>query len=306
MRHVSTTGTEIAEIATRQAGRISRRQLLELGLSPSAIQRRRRSGLLLDAGQGIYAVGHLHRCGDAAIWEALLACGRDAVLRHRSAAAEWEVLPRPATVVYLAGPTQRGRHRRHDGIRLARTDVPPAERAVRHGLPVTTLARALLDIAATEPSRVVEQALDGADTARRLDIGAIEAIAPPGCGRPGARHLWQVIRTHHAGTTISKSDREEAMLALCRRHGLPRPALNQYVEGWEIDFVWRELRFAIEVQSTRYHATSQRIARDAEKEGELMIAGWELLHVADRHLIHEPAKVARLVIGVLRRMRVVD
>lgn len=295
----------IAALATKQGGRIGRRQLLGLGLSASAIERRRRSGNLIDVGRGIYAVGHLHRCGHAAIWEALLACGSDAVLSHRSAAGVLGMLPPPATVVHLCVPGARGRRRRHDGIRAHRIEIPSAERTRREGLPVTTMARTLLDIAATEPTRVVEQALDGADTQRILDIRPIEAIAPPGCGRPGAPHLWEVIRTHFPGTTITKSMKEEAMLAICREHGLPRPTLNDHVEGWEVDFVWRAHRFAVEVQSTAFHATSQRIARDATKEADLLIAGWQVLHVADRQLVFEPNHVAQRVIALLSQRPVV-
>ena len=295
----------IAALATRQGGRVSRRQLLGLGLSASAIERRRRTGSLITVARGIYAVGHLHRCGHAAVWEALLACGSDAVLSHRSAAAVWGVLPTPATIVQLSVPSARGRRRRHDRIRAHRIIVPPTERTRRDGLPVTTLARTLLDVAATEPTRVVEQALDGADTRRVLDLRTIEQVAPPGCGRPGAKHLWRVLRTHHPGTTITKSMKEEAMLAICREHALPHPVLNAYVEGWEVDFVWHAHRLAVEVQSTAFHATSQRIARDAEKEADLMAAGWQVLHVADRQLVYEPAQVARRVVAVLSRVPVV-
>ncbi len=295
----------IAALATRQAGRVSREQLLALGLGPGAIDHRRASGRLHLATRGVYAVGHLHLCGDAARWTALLACGPDAVLSHRSAAGLWGILPHPATIVQLTLPGQRGRKRRGEGIRTHRALVPRSERTRRHGLPVTSLARTLLDVAATESRRTVEQALDGADTQRVLDLRAIDAIAPPGSTRPGARHLRTVLAEHHPGTTITKSDLEEAMLAICRRHALPRPAFNAYVEGWEIDVVWRAHRLAVEVQSTRFHATSQRIARDAEKEADLMAAGWRVLHVADLHVVHEPEAVARRIIALLGRMPVV-
>lgn len=305
MQRQSTIDQRVAAIATRQGGRISRRQLLALGLGPGAIDHRRATARIHVVSRGIYAVGHVHRCGHAAVWEALLACGSDAVLSHRSAAAVWGVLPTPATIVQLTVPGERGRKRRREGIRTHRALVPAGERTRREGLPVTTLARTLLDVAASEPTRVVEQALDGADTQRVLDLGAIERVAPPGCGRPGARHLWSVLRRHHPGTTITKSKKEEAMLAICRARGLPHPAVNAYVEGWEVDFVWHAHRFGVEVQSTAFHATSQRIGRDAEKEADLMAAGWQVLHVADRQLVHEPGRTAQRVAAVLARMPVV-
>lgn len=305
MRRQSTIDHRIAALASRQGGRVSREQLLALGLGPGAIDHRRAAGRLHVDARGVYAVGHRHQCGDAARWTALLACGPDAVLSHRSAAAVWAMLPHPATVVHVTLAGERGRKRRRDGIRTHRSVVPSGERTVRHGLRVTTFARTLLDIAATEPTRVVEQALDGADTARILDMRAIDAIAPPGSTRPGAVPLRAILRRHHPGTTITKSGLEEIMLGLNRRHGLPPAVCNTYVEGWEVDVVWHRERLAIEVQSTTFHATSQRIARDAEKEADLMAAGWQVLHVADRHLLHEPERVAQRVLGVMRRMTMV-
>ncbi|MBJ7330184.1 MAG: DUF559 domain-containing protein [Solirubrobacteraceae bacterium] len=278
---------------------MSREQLLELGFGPGAIDHRKAVGRLHLVSRGVYAVGHTHTCGHAANWTALLACGPEAVLSHRSAAAAWGVLPWPATIVQLTVPNQRGRTRRREGIRVHRGSVPDTERARRGGFPVTSLARTFLDLAATEPPRVVEQALDSAETQRNFDMRAIDALAPEGSTRPGAAAFRAVLATHLPGTTITKSDLEEAMLSLCRRHRLPRPVFNAYVEGWEVDVVWRAERLCVEVQSTRYHATSQRIARDAEKEADLMAAGWAVLHVADRHVLHEPDRVADRVLAVL-------
>lgn len=161
------------------------------------------------------------------------------------------------------------------------------------------MARTLLDVAATEPRRVVEQALEGADVARVFDLRAIERLAPRGSGHPGAKLLYAVLDEELIGTTITRSDLEEAMLALCRAHALPQPLLNHVVEGREVDCLWPQQLLAVEVQSTKYHATPQRIARDAVKEADLMAAGYRVLHVADIHVIRRPADVARRVARLL-------
>lgn len=292
---------EIAAIASRQGGVISRAQLFAIGLSRSAIDGRLRTGRLHRVARGVYAVGHTH-LGDAAYnWIALLTTGETAVLSHRSAAALWGMLPPPATRVHLTVPGRGGRSRRR-GLRIHRpVALRPEDITVRHDFPATSLARTFLDIAATEPRRVVERALDGADTERVFDLRLIEARIPRGCGLAGARLLWSVIDEHLPGTTISRSDYEEAMLALCRRYGLPQPVMNRHIGVWEADFLWPEYRLVVEVQSTKFHATSQRMARDSIKEGELMAAGYLVLHVVDRHIVHEPKRVAGLVAGVLRR-----
>jgi very-short-patch-repair endonuclease len=222
-------------------------------------------------------------------------------LSHRSAAALWGMLPAPSTVVHVTVPGRAGRSRRA-GLRMHRPrDLRVKDVTQRGGFPVTSMAKTLLDIAATEPDRVVERALDGADTERVLDMVPIDARAPRGCGLPGAGRLRRVLDEHLPGTTISRSTYEEAMLALCRRHGLPRPVMNRYVGVWEADFLWPEHQLVVEVQSTKYHATSQRMARGSVKEGELQAAGYLVLHVVDRHIVHEPRCVAELVAGVLRQ-----
>lgn len=208
---------QISAIASRQGGVISRAQLFAVGLSRSAIDGRLRTGRLHQVARGVYAVGHCHLCGDSHNWIALLTTGDAAVLSHRSAAALWGMLPRPATTVHVTVPGRGGRSRRR-GLRIHRPlTLSPEDLTVRHGFPATSFARTFLDIAATEPRRVVEQALDGADTERVFDRRLIEARIPRGCGLAGARSLWSVLDEHLPGTTISRSMYEEAMLALCRR-----------------------------------------------------------------------------------------
>lgn len=293
---------QIARAAAPRGGIITRGRLRSLGLTDAAIDHRVRSGRLHRRYRGVYLVGHPHCCGHAHRWAALLACGPGAVLSHRSAAALWGMLPEPANV-HVTVPTDAGRAARQ-GIRIHRSTTLTADvRAVREGFPVTSMARTLCDIAATEPRRVVERTLEGADVARVFDLRAIERLAPRGSRVPGARRLYTVLDEELIGTTITRSDLEEAMLALCRAHGLPQPLLNQFVEGWEVDCLWPEHRLAVEVQSTKYHATTRRIARDADKEADLMAAGYDVLHVADVHVIRRPADVARRVARLLASSR---
>jgi very-short-patch-repair endonuclease len=212
------------------------------------------------------------------------------------------MVPEPASV-HVTVPTDSGRGARQ-GIRIHRSVTLTADvRAVREGFPVTSMARTLLDVAATEPRRVVERAIEGADVARVFDLRAIEALAPRGSRVPGAKRLYAVLDEELIGATITRSDLEEAMLALCRAHGLPRPLFNHFVEGWEVDCLWPEQRLVVEVQSTKYHATPQRIARDADKEADLLTAGYLVLHVADVHVMRRPVEVARRVARFLAGSR---
>ena len=292
----------IAQVAAPRGGVITRARLRALGLTDAAIDHRVRTGRLHLVHRGIYLVGHPHLCGHAHRWAALLASGPGAVLSHRSAASLWDMLYAPATVVHITVPTQAGRKRR-SGIRLHRSVTLTDETDLRDGFPVTSMARTLLDIAATEPRRVVEQAVEGADGAGVFDGRAIHALAPRGCGRPGAKLLHSVLDHAFIGTTITRSELEEAMLALSRAHQIPQPECNVDLEGWEVDCLWRADRLVVEVQSTKFHRTAQQVARDADKEADLMEAGYVVLHVADVHVIRRPAQVAARVAALLSRSR---
>lgn len=290
----------IARASAPRGGIITRYRLISLGLTPDAIDHRVRSGRLHPVHRGIYLVGHPHLCGHAHKWAALLSCGRGAVLSHRSAAALWGMLLEPQTAVHVTVPTHAGRARRR-GVRLHRSrTLGDGAVATREGFPVTSMARTLVDIAATEPLRIVEIALEGADSANVLDLGAIEALAPRGCGLPGSRRLYSLLDEALIGTTITRSGLEEKMLALCRRAGLPQPAFNQRLGPWEVDCLWRRERLVVEVQSTRHHRTTHQVARDAEKESDLMAEGYDVLHVADVHIVRNPTTVARRVERQLR------
>lgn len=285
----------IAQAAAPRGGVITRPRLRSLGLTDDEIDYRVRTGRLHRVRRGVYLVGHPHLCGHAHRWAALLACGRGAVLSHRSAAAEWDMLRTPATVVYVTVPSHAGRARRR-GIRVARsTTLRPAVVAERNGLPVTSVARTLLDVAATESHRTLEMAVEGADAAGVFDLADIHRLAPRGTGVRGAKALYAVLDDALIGTTITRSMLEEAMLALCRRAGLPQPMLNQKLGPWEVDCLWRAQRLVVKVQSTTHHRTTHQVARDAEKEADLMTAGYDVLHVADVHVIRRPADVARRV-----------
>ncbi|HEU4461390.1 MAG TPA: type IV toxin-antitoxin system AbiEi family antitoxin domain-containing protein, partial [Solirubrobacterales bacterium] len=150
----------IAALAERQYGVISRLQLRECGLGESAIDRRRRAGRLHLVHKGVYAVGHRLIPREGRWMAAVLASGPDAVLSHWSAAQLWMIRPNSRTRIDVTVPH---RSRSSKPIRRHVSEVPDDERTVKAGIPLTSVPRTILDLAATEDADTVENLLREAE-----------------------------------------------------------------------------------------------------------------------------------------------
>src|SRR3954454_7513519 len=140
---------EIAGLAERQHGVVAFWQLIGVGLSRQAIHRRVSAGRLHQLYRGVYAVGHRKVTWHGRIMAAVLVHGPDAVASHRTAAALWDLLPHRGNVVYVTVPAS-GRAKRKGIVLEQVRALDEQDRAVRDGIPVTALARTLIDVFGTE------------------------------------------------------------------------------------------------------------------------------------------------------------
>ena len=108
---------------------------------------------------------------------------------------------------------------------------------MRHGIPVTTPARTLLDLAATLAERDLQRTLDEAAVQRLVSVSSIDALSRAHPGHHGSAKLKHALQTHAPGTTVTRSELEERILALCKRHSQPTPRVNARVAGLEVDFL---------------------------------------------------------------------
>src|ERR1700712_1223549 len=89
---VDKPGRRVAAIAGRQHGLVTRAQLRKAGLSDTGVARELQRGRVHRIYRGVYAVGHTGLSREGRWMAAVLACGGDAVLSHRSAAELWRLL----------------------------------------------------------------------------------------------------------------------------------------------------------------------------------------------------------------------
>ena len=241
----------IAKLADRQHGVVAVWQLLPLGVSRREIERRIESGRLHRVYRGVYAVGHPHLSREGQLMAAVLACGPQAVLSHWSAAEHWELLKtrRPLIAISVAG------HRNgHKGLQLHRLRaLPPSERTRRGRIPITTVPRTLLDLAATGNTKQLQRAFNEAERRDLLKERAIKETLERHRGRAGMEAFKAVIAAVNPQTRRSRSDLEVAFLELCRCYRLPTPVANSEVEGYEVDMHWPGTRLIVELDTWDYH-----------------------------------------------------
>ncbi len=150
------------------------------------------------------------------------------------------------------------------------------EVTIREGIPVTTPARTLLDIAETLPSREVEQALARAlrmGLVTRKDVRLMVERHPKHRGAPLLRQLLDV----EGRLSFTRSEAEERLLEITRSASLPRPELNVRVLGHEVDFAWRSARVVAEVDGYAFHSSRRAFVNDRRRDAELTAAGYRVL-----------------------------
>lgn len=280
--------TVARRIAARQHGIVSRRQLIQAGSSEDVIDHRLRIGQLERLHRGVYLVGAVAP-PHARMTAACLACGPDAVLSHRSAADLWKILPAVWT-----GPVEvtlkRG-VRRHEGIHAYRLGTLLAdETRHRFGIPVTTPARTVLDLASILPTHKVERAAAEAIALRLTDLRTLESIAARHAGQPGSARLKAALG-NDGGPQRTRSAAEERFLQLIRRGEIRSPQANALVAGLQVDFYWRKERLVVEIDGLTYHRSPWASERDRRRDAVLAARGIRAMRVSWRQIVEEPEAV---------------
>lgn len=288
---------EIAALAARQHGVVARRQLLKLGLGAGAIDHRLAEGGLHRVHAGVYAVGHMALAPRGRLMAAVLACGEGAVLSHRCAAAHWELRAsaQRAVDVTVVGEGRRSR----PGIVVHRARrLHPDDRALRLGIPVTAVARTLLDLAEVLPRDQVQRAFEEAERLRLLDLRAIESLCRRSHGRRGLRPLLALL-AHARSAPATRSELERRFLQLCRDAALPLPAVNVLVEGFEVDALWRTQKLIVELDSHAFHRNQAAFERDRVRDAALQLAGYRVVRITSRRLDTAPSVVVQTITALL-------
>jgi very-short-patch-repair endonuclease len=280
----------LSELAIRQRGVATWAQLIAIGFEPTGIRRRLEDGRLHSLHRGVYAVGHPHLSLQGGWVAAVLAYGKGALLSHRSAAALWGLARPWAQAVDVTAPAGRQGIRRRERIWIHRGRLHPEDRAVRVGIPVTTVSRTLFDLAEFVNFERLESAWEEADRLNLLELKAVEQVCERGYGRRALRPIRRLLAEARA-PEITRSPLEDVFAAFCREHRVPMPVFNTTVLGFEVDALWPQPRLAAELDSWEFHSHRAAFERDRARDAALQAAGYRTIRITHRRLTSEPTSV---------------
>lgn len=305
-RKTPTAGrSRLAELAEAQLGVATRAQMRALGMRDDAIDHAVRTGRLHRVFRGVYAIGHLNIGERGRLRAATLACGAGTVISHRSAGALLGLLDKGPVVIDVIAGGDRGRH--IDGIRFHRVRPPRRDEVgTVAGIPCTSPARTLVDLAGTVGDRTLRSCFERAAQKKYLDVPAIEASMDP--GRRGNRSLRALVDEWRKAAPIARKGRLKSPLeakVLPLVLNVPAPLLNAPVQiangRIEVDFLWPENRFVLEADSRDFHATHIAFERDRWRDRELLRAGYTSLRVTHQSAETESTAIAETIAARLSR-----
>jgi very-short-patch-repair endonuclease len=289
---------QIAQIAGRQDNLITWEQLVRVGVGRRAVARRVESGRWQRIHKAVYLIGPALPTLSAKARAAVLTCGHGAALSHRTAAVMWKLLPispEPELHVMVAGRNPGVK----PGIRIHRVaELPEDELAVRQGIPLTTPARTICDLAATEPLRDLESALAEARIHRLATDRQITKVIHRAPTRPGAPTIRTLLEQEDdSGYTRSKAER--LLRDLIAKADLERPLFNEPVLGFVVDALWPRQRVIVEVDGYTYHQHRAAFERDRRRDQQLTAAGYRVIRITWIQLRDRPIETIAAIVKTL-------
>ncbi len=279
----------IARLADAQHGVVSLAQLRALRLSSSAVRSRVATGRLHRLHRGVFAVGRRNVTLRGRWLAAVLGCGPGAVLSHRSA-LELYGAAKPSR--RLPSVTVPGVRRNREGIGVHRSSTLTLEDiTVVDAVPCTSVARTLLDFADVARPRELARAVEDLERTGLFDGNAVYRVLRKANGRRGVGRLRAAL-AEWTEPAFTRSEAERRALALIEAAALPRPNVNTFVAGHEVDLYWPEHRLAVEIDGYAFHSTRQAFERDASRDADLDDAGLRVRRITWRQLDREPEAVA--------------
>jgi very-short-patch-repair endonuclease len=259
------------------------------GLSKRAIERRIEAGWLVSLHDGVYAVGHTALTDHSHLLAAVYACGPDALASHRAAGRLWNIM-RGTQPIEVTAP--RSREPKRTFLVHRSRCIHEEDRATVDAIPVTTLARTLVDLADVLPEKRLADAVHEAEVQRRFDLKRVERVLARLPGRKGRHKLRRVLIAYRDVQPFTRNRAERLVLAICEEHGLPTPQVNKWVNEFEVDFHWPESGLVLEFDGGAVHRTTRAFHEDRRRDRALAARGIHVVRATGPDL-RDGARLAR-------------
>lgn len=281
---------EIHEAAASRHGLIDRETILELGGTDHSIQNELDRGKWKQTHPGVYYLNVTPLTWRTRVCAAVLAGGARTLASHRTAALLWELDGIFGSIIEITAP--HSDRPIPEGVIVHRTRRRLPSAAV-DSIPVTTVERTLLDLAAIVPDRVLEKAMMSALHRRLTTIEAVDQTlgTEGGRGVKGTRRLRRVLALAEAGITASVA--EVDLAAIIRGAPVPSPQTQLQVrlpDGSNAypDFAWVDRMKLVEADGYGSHSTPEQLDRDLTRQNQLMELGWQVRRFSARQIAQEP------------------
>ena len=289
----------VARVASGQKTLVSTEQLAACGLGKDAVAYRVKSGRFHPVFRTVFSVGSGELPPLALELAALMSCGKGSFISHRSAAFVWGMRKAPPAQVELS--VVRRCCGLREEIRVHRIKAVDRREVRREqGLWVSSPARAVLEVAGVGTKDELVDVIDAGLGLRRFTPGDLKLVLERNRPCRGAARLAAVM-ADDTSMAISRSRAEKALLRLVRDAGLPMPETNVPFGKFEADFLWREERVIVELDSATYHSGPGVFQRDHEKDLVFRGAGYDVLRPTRAHVVHQGPRVLVLLTQALSR-----
>ncbi|MDE3133850.1 MAG: DUF559 domain-containing protein [Acidobacteriota bacterium] len=286
----------VGKLAAKQFGHVTWAQLRHLGVADGTIRRWTAIGYLIAVHPRVYAVGHFAADRPARLFSLVLHAGPDAGLSHGTCAHWRGWLRYPVKATHVSTPRRMAAPVAGVTLHCRRS----IERELVNGIPCTTITQTLLDLAATEPPKLVYRSLAQLDYERRLRPAMIRKAC--GRGRPGSVALLEALGSYIPEMALTKSELEDEFLMLCRRFGIPIPTVNTSLDADEPDCYWPDAGLVVELDGDGNHGTPAQRRRDRRKEMKLRARGLTVIRYDPDQVMHDASSVANEVLALIAEL----
>lgn len=280
----------LAALAGAQYNRVARRQLEALGFTSRAIAHRVACGRLVVVEQAVFAMAPVLEHDPWGRWMGATLTERGTLLSHRSAAVARGWLDRESLITVVR-PGDGG-PRRHGGVLVRRSERLAAAAAEFRRVPITSVPRTLVDIAATESPATLGRCVREALRLEHTTVTDVAAYLRGERGRRGVRRAALALE-RYAGLPVSRtrSASEIRALEILRDAGFAIPRVNVSIAGIEADLSWASPRLIIEVDGGPFHRDR---GADDRRDRTWTRAGWKVIRVPSQTAYEQPERLVQL------------